>query len=367
MAYTNLPLNLQDMFYSLNDRVAKLETGPNAPQVTADSAFSLATSATSTAVAAQTTATGALTTANGKNTVYYSTTTPGSTANTAGDIWYQYGTSGSYLNKVIAQWSGAGGTTWNTVKISGLVVANIDAGSITTGTLNATLVTITTTTTGANSITFSGANNSIDFVAGGSPVAHILPLGAGGSAYGLIMHYGASADPGGNTFPQINVLSGQIFLGYSVSRNLTVSSTGILITGDIYANNYIYYSGYPSSSSSPNVYMNVSTGLLAKASSSTRYKLNIEPQDIPKESILALTPKSYVDKYQADEQGSTDGLQRLLGLIAEDLAEIPFLKDSLVEYNNKGIPESVYYDRLAVALIPLLKEHEARLNQLEGK
>ena len=38
MAYVNLPANLQDMFYTLSDRVTKLETGPSGPQDTADAA-----------------------------------------------------------------------------------------------------------------------------------------------------------------------------------------------------------------------------------------------------------------------------------------------------------------------------------------
>jgi hypothetical protein len=59
-------------------------------------------------------------------------------------------------------------------------------------------------------------------------------------------------------------------------------------------------------------------------------------------------------------------LQRWLGLIAEDIAQIPVLKDLLVEYKD-GQPNSVYYDRIAAALIPLLKDHEARINKLEGK
>ena len=249
MAFTNIPPNLQDIFYSITDRIAKLETGPNqamyyaqSAQSTADAAQggatnayaqaliaqaqavsaqgtaltaqttastaaynaaiaqAQATSAQATAMAANTTAstananatiaqaqavsaqatalmaqqtanvastqaiaasnaanaaasqatiaqsqatiastqaTTAQVTANGKNSVYYSTSTPGATANKAGDIWYQYGTVAPYINKVIAQWTGAGGTTWNSVTVSGLVIANIDAGSITTGTLSA--------------------------------------------------------------------------------------------------------------------------------------------------------------------------------------------------------------------------------------
>lgn len=165
MAFVNIPPNFQDMFYALSDRIAKLETGPNQAmytaesaqgssaqalsvatnaqvqaanaEVTANNAASQATIAQTQATIASTQATAAQVTANGKNKVYYSTSTPGSTANTVGDIWYQYGTSGTYANKVIAQYSGAGGTSWTSVTVSGLVIANIDAGTITTGTLNA--------------------------------------------------------------------------------------------------------------------------------------------------------------------------------------------------------------------------------------
>jgi hypothetical protein len=165
MAFTNLPPNLKDMFYSLSDRISKLETGPNQAMYTAESAqgsaatasaqaaqaeadaiaagvqanyaASQATIAQSQATIASTQATAAQASADGKNKVYYSTSTPGSTANQVGDIWYQYGTSGTYANKVIAQWSGAGGTSWTSVTVSGLIIANIDAGSITTGTLSA--------------------------------------------------------------------------------------------------------------------------------------------------------------------------------------------------------------------------------------
>lgn len=95
-----------------------------------------ATTAYNTAVAANTAANTAQATANGKNKVTYSTSIPGSTANTAGDIWYQYGTSGANNGRIIAQYMGAGGTSWTQTTVSGLVVANIDAGSITTGTLS---------------------------------------------------------------------------------------------------------------------------------------------------------------------------------------------------------------------------------------
>ena len=54
----------------------------------AAAAIAAASSAYSTAVAANTAASTAQATADGKNKVTYSTSAPGSTANSVGDIWY---------------------------------------------------------------------------------------------------------------------------------------------------------------------------------------------------------------------------------------------------------------------------------------
>jgi hypothetical protein len=70
-------------------------------------------------------------TANGKNTVYYSTSAPGSTPNTAGDIWWQYSS-----GVVVGQFVGTGGTSWTSAPIGNAVIANLDAGKITTGFLD---------------------------------------------------------------------------------------------------------------------------------------------------------------------------------------------------------------------------------------
>lgn len=86
---------------------------------------------------AQTAATNAQTTANGKNKVTYSQAAPGTTANTAGDIWFQLGDGVSVSSgQIIAQFSGGGGTTWFAKTLNNQVIATLDAGKITTGTLD---------------------------------------------------------------------------------------------------------------------------------------------------------------------------------------------------------------------------------------
>jgi hypothetical protein len=104
---------------------------------TANTAIANAATANATAIAANTAAGVAQTTANGKNKVTYSTSLPGTTANALGDIWYQYGSTAPNVGRIIAQYMGDGGTSWTQTTVSGLVIANIDAGNITTGTLTA--------------------------------------------------------------------------------------------------------------------------------------------------------------------------------------------------------------------------------------
>jgi hypothetical protein len=262
-----------------------------AAQATAAAAFAEADTAYDTAVAANTAASTAQATANGKSKVTYSTSAPGSTANAVGDIWYQYGTSAPNVGRIIAQYSGAGGTSWTQTTVSGLVIANIDAGSITTGTLSVG-VGITTgtgtftvnavtgalfadsatikgqvsaesgyfgtatngysitstglvgvgngviiggqiqTSTGSQAVILNGSANAIQFKAAGVVVANMLPLVSGGATYGLLMHYGATPDSSGGTRPQIFIGSNNISLFSSAGVGMGISnSIGINMNG----------------------------------------------------------------------------------------------------------------------------------------
>lgn len=90
-------------------------------------AAAAASAAATAAAAANTNATTAQTTANGKNKVTYSTTSPGTTANAVGDLWFRYDVS----NVITGQWEGKGGTTWQAKTMGSLVIASVDAGKIT--------------------------------------------------------------------------------------------------------------------------------------------------------------------------------------------------------------------------------------------
>ena len=378
MAYTNLPPNLQDIFNSVTDRVTKLETGPNsaatdasAAQTTANSAQTTANTALANAATAYTTAQNSLqpsayaiqnpTTKQLSSidatglTVYVNSPTAGARVvlNSAGLAGYNSSGSATFsisASTGAAVFSGSitgSAITGSTLNISGNCIIDSSGfltatGATITGTINASAGTIGGFTISSTNISSTNLN-----------IASSGTISGGNSS---TIYYGYANIGGGTS-------SGQRLY---VTGNSAFIGTGIF-NSDLTTQGNFYVPFHPTTTSTANAYLNSSTGLLARSTSSARYKVEIQEQTIPLNSILSLTPKSYVDKGQADEKGTTDGLQRLLGLIAEDVIQIPVIGSMLANLNEKGEPDSVNYDRVAVALIPLLKEHEARLNKLEGK
>lgn len=123
-------------------------------------------------------------------------------------------------------------------------------------------------------------------------------------------------------------------------------------------------------------------GTLGRSTSASKYKLSIENQFIePSEqlahskNILNLDVKSWFDKAESEivskecEKGcriSDDAfkLKRHVGLIAEDVESVGL--SEYVDYNAEGGVESIQYDRLWVHLIPIIKEQQKRLEELEN-
>lgn len=398
-----------------------------AAQATATAAQTSASTAYDTAVAANTAASTAQTTANGKNKVTYSTSAPGSTANTAGDIWFQYGTVAPNVGRIIAQYSGAGGTNWTQTTVSGLVVANIDAGSITTGTLSVALgitgtsgnfsvnavtgslvassATITgavnatsgyfgsatngysisstglvgvgtgviiggqiQTSSGNEAVILNGSANAVQFKAAGSVVANMLPLVAGGSAYGLLMHYGATPDNSGGTFPQIYIGSTNISMNVKDGTNfrgLGISTSGTSFNGPLTVNGTMTYPGITTASGSTMVV--VATGSrVGYTTSSERFKQDIATIEAGNwlDKVLELRPITYKTSEDFTTEGEPNPTQ--VGLLAEDIADLENELSMVVNLDPLGDPFSISYDRLVPFLVLAIKELKARLDSLGG-
>lgn len=315
------------------------------------------------------------TSANGKNKITYSTSAPGSTANTVGDLWWQY--SGSII---IGQWTGAGGTSWTSNTVGNAVIANLDAGKITTGILDAITITGCTitggtiqTSTGAAAVILNGASNAVQFKNASSIVGNIVPY----SSSGIVMHYGATPTPGGTAYPNVSVFSSTVainggsltgFSSGSSSNNingptfalgtLTCSATAALsVTGAM------TYSGIATASGSTVVV--VTTGSRIGYVSSTR---------ATKKNIQSMVSGSFIDKLatlepvEFDWKDQPDDMpyRRNYGLIADDVALLNNELESLVNYNAEGNPVSISYDRLTPFLVMAIRELKTQLDQLGG-
>jgi hypothetical protein len=93
--------------------------------------------------------------------------------------------------------------------------------------------------------------------------------------------------------------------------------------------------------------------------SSIRGKDNVETYTVPTEDLLNIRTISYHPK--GDERDVT-----AFGVIAEELNEVPSLRIFL-DYEEDGSPVSVQYDRIALALINVVKEQQTRIDSLEQR
>lgn len=130
-------------------------------------ASAAAAAASAAASSAQSTANAAQSTANGKNKVTYSTSAASGSGTTTGDIWFQYTTGGV----ITAQWTW-NGSSWVSNTLNSTVIASLDAGKITAGTISVALTLQAATITGGsiniNSGTFQVSTGGAVTISAGS-------------------------------------------------------------------------------------------------------------------------------------------------------------------------------------------------------
>ncbi|MGW4927981.1 tail fiber domain-containing protein [Agromyces sp. NPDC004153] len=102
-------------------------------------------------------------------------------------------------------------------------------------------------------------------------------------------------------------------------------------------------------------------GRVGHVPSSRRYKRDEAAAELDPATILALQLVTF--RYIAAVEELGDDADVELGLIAEDVAELGL--DWLVYRDAEGQPAGIRYERLALALLPLVQDHERRLAALE--
>ncbi|MCT3116172.1 gp58-like family protein, partial [Leuconostoc lactis] len=212
---------------------------------------------------------------------------------------------------------------------------------------------------GLNSMFLTGdtyylGQSSFYGLSSGKTIGNSIPTVVGGGATGVVLVGGSTYTNtiGGNDSPSIIV-------GWSPDSSV-YSGNRIRIEADYFHVGAVYNR---TTSSSSNVVV-AADGAIVRSSSARKYKLDIK-NDIPIADSLKLIDvplSTWVDKHEHEENGSNE---RYFGMIAEDLRDAGL--EYLVQYGKDNEVEGINYDRVALLLIPLVKELKERIEDLESK
>jgi hypothetical protein len=318
----------------------------------------------------QTQITTAQATADGKNKVNYSTSAPSGSGTNVGDIWWQYS-----AGIVIGQWSWTG-SSWATSPISSAVIANLDAGKITSGIISSIEYnngsgTFRVTAAGALTATSATITGTITSTSGSIGGFNINPASLTGSG-GFTLSSTGQID-GGN--------SNTIFYGYANIGGGTAGSERLIVTGNSNLNGTLIVSGtgtvqgvftavdagVNTNTNTANAWLSTGGVLRRTTASSIRYKENVTditnvPELDPKK-LLALPVRAFT--YKEDYLSSADDRYQQLfpGFISE---EVDAIYPMAADYENGEIES--WNDRMIVpALLSLVQELYKRVEELEAK
>ena len=277
---------------------------------------------------------------------------------------------------------------------------NINGGTIQTGTISASSISAGTMTGFTINTAASGARvqlggsmvsfwNSSDTMTGivlsdGSSITMRNTIsGTGwpsGSSSQMVLDAGVSywQAQSGSFGCTVTLNSNTLAVGGSITATSNITATGdvrgsyiyssntALISGQLNAAGNIAYTGYASGlGTGTALYLSSSAGgyKIGILASSRRFKDNIQPLENISyvDKISLLTPVTFTYK--------ENPTQSSFGLIAEDVddAGLTGIVHKDVDENGDLVPFSLMYDRLAVYMIPAIKELNERLKTLEGK
>jgi hypothetical protein len=162
---------------------------------------------------------------------------------------------------------------------------------------------------------------------------------------------------GGNTV--IGAGGGDVTIGNS-------TSTGTLILGSTTGTpgtQFFYRWAATSSIGSASTLSVASSGLVGRATSSRRFKQNVENLSVDVLSVLSVMPKKF--KYTTDIEQYGDNAPVAYGFIAEELHELGLTE--FVDYDELGDPFSIEYSKYVVALQAVVKHQASQIQSLSDR
>jgi hypothetical protein len=248
----------------------------------------------------------------------------------------------------------------NTITADEIAANSITVDRLTAGTLTAFTLR---TSSGARRVTVSASTNSISFTESSTTVGHIGPA----SVDGIVMHYGSTFNPAVTTYPNAYVSAGDARIAYSSGIYVQVSSTGVVMNGNVYTLDAFYNQDASTSANAANTRMDTDGRTRRSTASSARFKENIvdlsSVADLNPTGLLSLPIRAF--KFKSDYLDPTDNRSGMLvpGFIAEEVAEhYPIAADS----DNEGVIEN-WNERFVIpGMLALIQDLNARIKTLEG-
>jgi hypothetical protein len=153
--------------------------------------------------------------------------------------------------------------------------------------------------------------------------------------------------------------TGEVLTDGAISASGTVTG-GNLTTGGTLTRTVLVGGGTTGAS------INTS-GQFIRTTSSERYKQDIQDAEFVYEDVLALSPKTFrlKDEAEVDPNSRVYG-----GLIAEDVDQIESLKvfvNYKTEEDGSVIPDGIAYGEMVAALVSAIKHQDARIQALEAQ
>lgn len=170
--------------------------------------------------------------------------------------------------------------------------------------------------------------------------------------------FGGVADPLANTVFRTQ----EFWLRECSSLDLQAGAVLIDATGDIDLDPDGDLRFFISTTTNP-ANLNQTSNNVRVVSSGRKYKADIQDAVVDSADVLSLRPRTWIDRGELERDPNYT--KRTPGFIAEELDEHESLRQFVV-YNDEGEPDSIHYDRLLVAVIPVVKEQRAEIDALKS-